>query len=136
MYFQNRCKKAAALSGSRPAIYLSPFVSGISISSTTMPMIPTAIPRTILPNTMLRHIPTPSSSAPTIPQQNGSNGLTADLDWGLALHFPPNQPSDQPQRNADHGVLNGLISADHRLLDFPVAANDGLLNFFVCLNQF
>lgn len=62
MYFQNRCKKATALSGSRPAIYLSPFVSGISISSTTMPMIPTAIPRTILPNTMLKHIPTPSSS--------------------------------------------------------------------------
>ena len=95
MYFQNRCKKATTLSGSRPAIYLSPFVSGISTSSTTMPMIPTAIPRTILPSTMLRHIPTPSSSAPMIPQQNGSNGLTADLDWGLALHFPPNQPSDR-----------------------------------------
>lgn len=47
--------------------HLSPFVSGISISSTTMPMTPTTIPSAIFPKSMLRHMPTPSIRAPTTP---------------------------------------------------------------------
>lgn len=47
-------------------IYFKPFVNGINISSATIPTSPVTTPKTIFPNTIEKHIPTPRRRAPKI----------------------------------------------------------------------
>lgn len=49
--------------------YFSPFVNGIRHSNRMTPTIPTMIPMIILLQTIVRHIPIPRVSAPTIPSR-------------------------------------------------------------------
>lgn len=76
-----------------------------------MPTRPITMPKTILPNTMVRHMPTPRSSAPSTPTRRGADSLRTELNRGLALHLPPDEHGEQQDHQADYTADNAL--AEH-----------------------